>query len=201
MADDLAAAPELIRRKRALRAEIRRRRNARDESERLADADAIAVQARALIGRLGARSLACYLSSESEPGTRPLVNWAVGAGLRVLLPVTREDGLLDWVVADGSSERRHELGFPEAVGEALGPIAVGGVDVIFVPAAAVDRTGARLGWGRGYYDRTLGSMAARPPVHAIVGDDEVLDELPRERHDEPVDGAITPTRALVFDAR
>lgn len=200
MDDEPAHDDASFQRKRALRAEIRQRRRARGELAQLADGDGIARQARELIGRLGARSIACYLSSAVEPNTRPLLNWAVDEGVTVLLPLTREDGLLDWVVADGSSERRHELGFPEAVGEALGPIAVNDVDLILVPAAAVDLEGMRLGWGRGYYDRTLGSMDRRPPVYAVVGDAEVLDEVPRERHDEPVDGAITPTRTIAFGA-
>ena len=65
--------------------------------------------------------------------------------------------------------------------------------LILVPAAAVDRTGMRLGWGRGYFDKTLGSMDRRPPVFAIVYDSEVLDELPREAHDQGVDGVVTPS--------
>lgn len=196
MSDEPIDAPELAGAKRALRAEIRQRRRAAGELHAAAAGDGILEQGRGLIARTGARSLACYLSSEFEPNTRPLLNWAVAEGLRVLLPVTREDGLLDWTVADGRSERRHELGFPEAVGEALGPIAVGDVDLILVPAAAVDRAGMRLGWGRGYYDRTLGSMERRPPVYAVVHDAELLDEVPAERHDQPVDGAVTPSRVV-----
>ena len=58
--------------------------------------------------------------------------------------------------------------------------------------AAVDRTGMRMGWGRGYFDKTLGSMDRRPPVFAVLFDDELVDELPREKHDQPVDGVVTP---------
>ncbi|MET0726574.1 MAG: 5-formyltetrahydrofolate cyclo-ligase, partial [Leifsonia sp.] len=36
------------------------------------------------------------------------------------------------------------------------------------------------------------------PVYAVVYDTEVIDEVPRERHDEPVNGAVTPTRILSF---
>lgn len=187
--------------KRALRAEIRQRRRSRGELAHAEDAERIADRLRELLDRTGARSLACYLSNDTEPGTRPFLNWAHEQGIRVLLPITREDGLLDWTVSDGVSERRHELGFPEAVGEVLGPIAVGEVDLILVPAAGVDRRGVRLGWGRGYYDKTLGSMERRPPVYAVVADADVFDELPAERHDAPVDGAVTPSAILDFPAR
>ncbi len=75
---------------------------------------------------------------------------------------------------------------PEPTGELLGPIAVNDVDLMIVPAAAVDRGGMRLGWGRGYFDKTIGSMLHCPPVYAVVYDTEYLDEVPRDVHDQPV---------------
>lgn len=186
--------------KRALRAEIRRRRNARGVEHARRAAEQIAEQLRGLVEQTRARTLACYLSGEFEPGTRPFLEWAGAEGLRILLPVTREDGLLDWVVSDGESEIVHELGFPETVGTLLGPIAVDEVDLMLVPAAAVDRSGMRLGWGRGYYDKTLGSMQRRPPVFAIVDDQEFVDEVPCESHDRPVDGVVTPSGVHRFPA-
>jgi 5-formyltetrahydrofolate cyclo-ligase len=142
--------------------------------------------------------VACYLSTQTEPDTRPFVNWAYEQGLRVLLPISREDGLLDWTTGDGETETEGLFGMPEAVGELLGPIAINDVDLIVIPAAAVDRTGLRMGWGRGYFDKTLGSMEKCPPVYAVLYDTELVDEVPRERHDQPVDGAVTPTRIVQF---
>jgi 5-formyltetrahydrofolate cyclo-ligase len=116
----------------------------------------------------------------------------------VLLPITREDGLLDWTTGDGTTETESILGLPEAVGELLGPIAINDVDLIIVPAAAVDATGLRMGWGRGYFDKTLGSMEKCPPVYAVLFDGELVEEVPRELHDQAVDGAVTPTRIVQF---
>jgi 5-formyltetrahydrofolate cyclo-ligase len=111
----------------------------------------------------------------------------------VLLPVSREDGLLDWAPYDGDEETVDMIGMPMPTSELLGPIAINEVDLIVVPAAAVDRTGVRLGWGRGYFDRTLGSMEACPPVYAVIFDQELVDAVPSERHDQPVDGVVTPS--------
>ena len=52
----------------------------------------------------------------------------------------------------------------------------------------------RLGWGRGYFDKTLGSMEGGPPVYAVIYDDELVDTVPTEPHDQPVDGVVTPER-------
>jgi 5-formyltetrahydrofolate cyclo-ligase len=188
--------------KRALRAELRERRRTRTASERQRATDGITERLVALTERLGARSVSCYLSAADEPNTRPYVNWAKEHGVRVLFPISREDGLLDWTTATpGEDEYIGLYGMPEPVGDPLGPIAINDVDLIIVPAAAVDASGMRLGWGRGYYDKTLGSMEQCPPVYGVVFDGEFVDEVPRERHDEALDGVITPTRTVEFSTR
>ncbi|RFA19286.1 5-formyltetrahydrofolate cyclo-ligase [Subtercola boreus] len=184
--------------KRALRAELRERRRNRTSTERDRATEAFTANLIALTQRSGASVVACYLSAPSEPNTRPYLNWAFENGVRTLFPITREDGLLDWAHGDGESEVQGLFGMPEPVGELLGPIAINDVDLIVVPAAAVDGAGMRLGWGRGYFDKTLGSMLKCPPVYALIYDDELLDDVPREVHDQPVDGVVTPTRILTF---
>ncbi|GAB3601225.1 5-formyltetrahydrofolate cyclo-ligase [Microbacterium tumbae] len=185
--------------KRALRAELRERRQLLSEAQRDAAAAAIGERLDELVDTLGATSVSCFLSTTTEPGTRDFVTRAVRRGIRVLLPVTRADGLLDWAVANDTDEVSEGLfGLPEPTGEVLGPIAVNDVDLMIIPAAAVDRTGMRMGWGRGYFDKTIGSMQKCPPVYAVIYDSEVLDSLPREVHDQPVNGVVTPTRTLTL---
>ena len=185
--------------KRALRAELRERRQLLSQAARDAAAEGVHRQLDALAERLGARSISCFLSTPTEPGTRAFVEGAIGRGIRVLLPITRADGLLDWSVATPGGDIAEGLfGLPEPVGEVLGPIAVNDVDLLVIPAAAVDRTGMRLGWGRGYFDKTIGSMERCPPVYAVVFDSEVIDEVPSDLHDQPVTGVVTPTQTLTL---
>jgi 5-formyltetrahydrofolate cyclo-ligase len=191
---------DAIATKRALRAELRGRRRIRPQHEREAATEALTTQLIALTSTLGPRSLACYLATPDEPETRPFLAWACAQGIRVLLPVSRDDGLLDWAPYDAADEGLDVIGMPVPTTELLGPIAVNDVGLILVPAAAVDRSGMRMGWGRGYFDKTLGSMDRRPPVFAIVFDGELVDELPRERHDQGVDGAVTPSGITRFTA-
>lgn len=184
--------------KRALRAEVRERRRIRPLHERDRATASLTTQLIALTSTLGPRSLSCYLATRDEPETRPFLTWASEQGIRVLLPVSRDDGLLDWAPYDAADESFDLIGMPVPTTELLGPIAINDVGLILVPAAAVDRTGMRMGWGRGYFDKTLGSMDRRPPVFAVVFEHEVLDELPREAHDQPVDGAVTPAGITRF---
>ncbi len=185
--------------KRALRAELRERRQLLSEPQREAAASGIAAQLDALVASLGARSVSCFLSTPTEPGTRDFIRRAVRRGIRVLLPITRADGLLDWVAADEDEAIvEGRFGLPEPTGEVLSPMAVNDVDLMIIPAAAVDGDGMRIGWGRGYFDKTLGSMVKCPPVYAVVYDSEILDSVPREVHDQAVTGIVTPTRTLTL---
>ena len=185
--------------KRALRAELRERRRIRTSTERAVSAAAITENLIDLSANLNAGFIAAYLSTPDEPDTRDFLHWARDdQGIRVLLPVSRADGLLDWAPYEGDDEEVDILGMPKPTSELLGPIAINGVDLILVPAACVDRSGMRMGWGRGYFDKTLGSMERCPPVYAVIFDDELLDEVPRERHDMPVNGVVTPSGIVTF---
>jgi 5-formyltetrahydrofolate cyclo-ligase len=66
-----------------------------------------------------------------------------------------------------------------------------------VPALAVDHSGARLGRGRGFYDRTLVLRDPNARLVAVVRDEELLDEVPHEPHDVPMTHALTPRGGLV----
>ena len=178
--------------KRALRAELRERRRIRPASEKEASTASLTTQLIALTQSLGARTVACYLSTPDEPDTRPFLAWARENGVDVLLPVSRDDGLLDWAAYDSDDEGEDVLGMPVPLGGIVPPIMVNEVGLMLVPAAACDTGGMRMGWGRGYFDKTLGSMDNRPPVFAVLFDDEIVDALPHEPHDQPVDGVVTP---------
>ena len=185
--------------KRALRADLRERRQQHSEAVRAAAAAGVKAQLDALVASIGARSVSCFLSTPTEPGTHEFITDATARGIRVLLPITRVDGLLDWAVADPSGDIAEGLfGVPEPVGEVLSPSAVNDVDLLIIPAAAVDRTGMRLGWGRGYFDKTIGSMERCPPVYAVIFDSELIDEVPRDPHDQPVTGVVTPTQTITL---
>ncbi|MCS5721039.1 5-formyltetrahydrofolate cyclo-ligase [Herbiconiux sp. CPCC 203407] len=184
--------------KRALRAELRERRRTRPAHVVDAANAGFTANLIALATEKQARTISAYLSTSFEPDTRQFLNWAIADGRRVLLPIARQDGLLDWAEGDGETETEGLYGLPEPVGGILGPIAINDADLILIPASAVDQHGTRMGWGRGYFDRTLGSMEKRPPVFAVVFDDEILEQVPRELHDAPVDGAVTPTRIIRF---
>jgi 5-formyltetrahydrofolate cyclo-ligase len=189
---------DLSHEKRALRAELRERRRIMPSTEREAAATALTENLERLATELRIRSVAGYLSRQDEPNIRPFVHWAHDRGIRVLLPVSRVDGLLDWAPYDGGEEELDPFGMPAPTSDLLSPMAISEVDLILVPAACVDATGMRMGWGRGYFDKTLGSMEKRPPVYAVLFESELVDEVPSEVHDQRVDGVVRPSGILTF---
>jgi 5-formyltetrahydrofolate cyclo-ligase len=66
---------------------------------------------------------------------------------------------------------------------------------VLVPALAVDRHGNRLGRGGGSYDRAL--ARATGLTVAVLYDGELVDLLPVEPHDVPVNAVVTPRSGLV----
>jgi 5-formyltetrahydrofolate cyclo-ligase len=179
--------------KRALRAELRERRRTIPSVERASWDSALSKNLIELTSETDVKSIAAYLSTPDEPSTREFLHWACDRGIRVLLPVSRPDGLLDWAPYDGKDEEEDLLGMPTPTTELLSPLAINEVDLIFVPAASVDSSGMRMGWGRGYFDKTLGSMERCPPVYAVIFDSEFVDIVPSEVHDQPVNGVVTPS--------
>lgn len=177
------------------------RRRRRSEVEREKAAEAIALHAPAIAPLVRARRIAAYLSLPSEPGTGPLLEWLLGLGTEVVVPVSNADRTLDWVTYVPGEVESGEYGVPEPTGPRLGEAALHRCEVAIVPALAVDHAGNRLGRGAGYYDRALAEF---PGVScALVYDDELRPELPHEPHDLPVDlvlspgGLFRPTRGLV----
>ena len=67
-------------------------------------------------------------------------------------------------------------------------------DLMLVPGIVFDKGGYRIGYGGGYYDRYLGKF----PQHtiAIAVDDQIVDKIPRELHDLPVNKIVTNTQVI-----
>jgi 5,10-methenyltetrahydrofolate synthetase len=130
-----------------------------------------------------------YLAMEGEIDLSGLANLR---RCRVLVPRTEPgDGLTLHDLSEATL-RRHAFGFlePSSDGD---PFPNEAVDVVLVPGLAFDRSGARIGWGRGMYDRLLASLARGVVRVGVAIDDVVVDELPVQPHDERVHWLATET--------
>lgn len=176
------------------KAALRRQRFA---ARRALPADIRAAEASALVkwvGELTGAVVCCYLPVGSEPGSVAMVD-AIRA--RVLLPVVTGAAPLDWAEYTGEASLvPGPYGLREPGGRRLGPDAIGGADVVLVPALAVDRRGVRLGRGGGHYDRSLPMASPDAALIAVIRDDELLAWLPDEPHDVRMTATLTPGRGV-----
>lgn len=68
------------------------------------------------------------------------------------------------------------------------------IDLVIVPGVGFTRAGARLGYGGGYYDGLLGDWPHRPPLVAPAFDVQIVEELPMEAWDVPVDVVVSESQ-------
>lgn len=187
-----------------LRAALLRARRAMPRELHAAEAEALC---RWLPGLVGPGQTVCaYVPVGSEPGSIALLDRLLELGSRVLLPVARNgaDGVplpLQWAEYQPGTLQPASFGLREPAPPYLPAETVSQAAVILVPALSVDRSGARLGRGAGFYDRTLSAAPAGTKLVAVVRDDELLDELPAEPHDIRMTHVMTPTGGIARLAR
>ncbi|NJP99813.1 5-formyltetrahydrofolate cyclo-ligase [Streptomyces zingiberis] len=195
-------------RKAELRHTLGRMRSRLTEDDITVAGAALARHALRLPELASARTVCAYVSVGREPGTGPLLDALRARGVRVLLPVLRDDDDLDWGPYTGperlvAAGRPGRLMLREPADEPLGRRAVLAADALLLPGLAVDGRGLRLGRGGGSYDRVLERLAeagAHPALIVLLYDGEVVDAVPAEPHDRPVRAAVTPSGVHRFPA-
>ena len=142
--------------------------------------------------------MAGYWPTNEEADIRPLMTALHQRGHRLALPRVMARGaplrFLRWHPGD-----RLEAGFggipePAAGAEEIHP------EVLLVPLLGFDGTGLRLGYGGGFYDRTLAALRRAGGVEAIgiAFSDQEVDSLPAGDHDERLDWVVTESGCRRF---
>ena len=139
-----------------------------------------------LIQKINPQTLASYSPMATEPDISEF-NRLIAKSLNLVFPKVIGD---DLVFARGELAPG-KFSIDEPTGEAQEQI-----DLMLVPALAVDQRGNRLGKGKGYYDRYLQNRHF--PRYAVVFDEEVLEDIPAQLHDQRVSGFVTPSRLIHF---
>ncbi len=170
--------------KAALRREIRQRKRAMTETE--------IVQRSARLGELfcacpayrDAKTVYGYLPYNQEVRTVPILEQALRDGKKVAVPKVYGDTMRFIYLEDFASVEKSGMGIPEPVADE--PVAEDKTALVLMPGVAFTEDGARIGYGGGFYDRFLAQEPAHPTV-ALCYDFQVVEKLPTEEFDIPVD--------------
>lgn len=187
--------------KAALRREILAQRAALTSEQAARNSLAVTALVRGIPRWRSAAEVLAYWPAKNELDTRPLIAELWGRGARVLLPRCRPDqpGVAD--LAGVACEADLVVGAFSIMepGPACAVTSEAAPDVVLVPGVAFDRQGRRLGFGGGYYDRLLAlPNLARALKIGLAHGFQVLDALPSESWDLPVDGLCTEEGLLWF---
>lgn len=136
------------------------------------------------------KRIGCYLSFGSEPSTDSFIQLAKAEGIEIACPRINADGHMVMAALE-SGTTSSALGFREPTGKVFEPTEL---DLIVVPALAIDFQGQRLGRGAGYFDRYLEHYAG--PTVGLIYDAEFLPKVPSEAHDAPVSQVVTQSRTV-----
>ncbi len=188
MTGEPGAARAVVAAKEALRETIRARR----ASLALPDGDRTH---RALDLCSGRGIVAAYASLPDEPDSWDLIDALAARGSRVLLPVLGRRPRWAWY-AGRDRLAPSWRGILQPAGEPLDAAALAQAEWIWVPGLAATAGGDRLGTGGGWYDRALAHANPTAPVGVLLFDGEVLDSVPTEPWDRPVDWILTASTTI-----
>jgi 5-formyltetrahydrofolate cyclo-ligase len=181
--------------------------------EALARRSALRPEARAALGQRLAeeglrlahcwrpRVVSAFHSLRDEPDTLPLLTALAAGGFATALPtvVGRGSPLTFRLWRPGEPTRKGAM----SISEPLGTAAAVDPDLLFVPLTCFDRRGHRIGYGAGYYDRSLARLRTIKAVHALgvaYGVCEVA-AVPYEAHDQMLDAIVTERETILISGR
>lgn len=176
-----------------LRSEMIARRDALPPGERDGLAEAFTAQLVAMPEYAAARSVLATMSIGSEWNTRAFLDRAHADGKTLVLPRLTPPPRRLALHSVADLERHLIPGvwdIPEPDPDRCPAVTLSDVDFAVIPALAIDRGGYRIGYGAGYFDRLLTGRGARPFCVTALPAPFVVDSLPHEAHDVPVDMVI-----------
>ena len=139
---------------------------------------------------IGCRVLFAYVSTPIEVDTSVIISSALADGKKVAVPKCDRDGNMEfYYITELSQLRKGMFSIMEPDVECCKKVKNYDNAVCLVPALSYDKSGSRLGFGKGCYDRFLSDFSGKKV--GLIYECCICDVLPTESHDLPVDAVIT----------
>jgi 5-formyltetrahydrofolate cyclo-ligase len=145
------------------------------------------------------KKIMAYASMRKEIETFDLMEELLDQGYLLYLPYTRKD-IIDLGTAEindlNSDLKDGVYGVQEPITKIRNEAVPEDLDLIIVPGACFTRDGYRIGYGGGYYDSFLAKHSAGALKVGFCYDRFIVDSIPVEEHDVPVDIIITENEII-----
>ncbi len=145
------------------------------------------------------RTISTYLHTGSEVRTNKIIEWAISNGKRLIVPISDRANRRLTFSRLQSPERELEkgsYGIPEPKREFRRPVPLEEADVVLIPGVAWDRSGYRIGYGAGYYDRSINALRTRMLKVGLAYEFQLIPKVPRSRYDRRVEKIATERRIM-----
>ena len=170
--------------KKALRAQIRAQKRAMTEEEICRRSEALGQLFRQSALYINAKTIYGYLPYNQEVRTVPMLEQAMKDGKRVAVPKCYGEEMRFIYMDDLSKVEKGYANIPEPIAD--DPVADDKTALVLMPGMAFTKDGKRMGYGGGFYDKFLAAEPDHPTV-ALCYDFQMVEDLPTEEYDIPVD--------------
>ena len=148
---------------------------------------------------INCKNIMLYLSFNSEVATYSLAKWCLDNGKKVIVPYcvnsTRE--IIPFQINNLNTDlTKSTFGIMEPKHTLLKKFNIEDIDLIIVPGLVFDEHCNRIGFGAGYYDRFLPKRAKNTTTIGIAYDYQVINKIPTDVYDVPLDFIITEKRIV-----
>lgn len=193
---------DIAERKKQLREQAHANRNAQANKDELSQT--ICAQFMALPAYAAGQTIMFYIDVRSEVRTRHSLPAALASGKKIIVPWCNEQGELELFHLSHMDELAvgmYKILEPKAELRTLPEkqCRPEDLDLVMVPGVAFDRRGARMGHGKGYYDKLLQHARLTTPLVALAFECQLFPEIPTAPHDIFMDAIIT--EAAVYEGR
>ena len=143
-----------------------------------------------------------YMDFRDEPGTADIISECFKRGKRVALPVVTGKGgagfeLQAFETVSGAVLLRNSYGIFEPDPNTACRVDEAEIDLVIVPGVVFDLMKYRIGYGAGYYDRFLKKLGMGCFTVGIAYDLQIVDWIPAENHDIPMNKVITESHVIL----
>jgi 5-formyltetrahydrofolate cyclo-ligase len=185
--------------KKRLRKELKRKREALSKDDWRKRSDLILEQVKSCQPFNVAAVVHSFIADESrnEVNTIPLLEWTWFSQKKLLVPVVQGTELLSIEIVALENLRRNAFGILEPI-EETASILENDLNIVIAPLLAVDKSGNRLGYGKGYYDRFFKRLHQGVFKLGVAFDFQVLDHIPTSENDVTLDAVATESHVLFF---